>query len=292
VLSRLHAHLAGTWPGPPGAARRPRGAAGAGRDPGAIPWQLSQHRCRAGHAACGGGRRRERVPAGRVPGRGVGGGLVRLLPDPPLREVHHHPAGRHRDHHPAAGHRRGGHRDRGVGTASARGREPAGGLSRRVQCRRPGRRHRGQPVRAYRSGGQPAHPGAGAEVVPVPARRCRARPAGPDGARRVGHRRAPGLGCGCRRPPPGHRHRTPGGKRRRVPGPVPDDAHARCPAHAGATAAGRRACRPGRCRTRHEPSRRPGITRQAGLGQSSPGRGGPRRTPTSSARARRSAGSA
>ena len=48
-------------------ARGARGPAGAGRHPGAVRGQVLQYRCRAGDAPGGGGRRRERVPAGRRP---------------------------------------------------------------------------------------------------------------------------------------------------------------------------------------------------------------------------------
>ena len=73
-------------------------------------------------------------------------------------------------------------------------------------------------------------------------------------ARRAGH------GTPAPRGSPGNRHRTAGGERRRVPGPVPDDPAAGCAAEPGAAAARRRVRRPGRRRARHQPPRRPGLT--------------------------------
>ena len=247
-------HLAYVPAGHRGGARRARGPAGGGRPPGSLPWQLPQHRRRPGPDPGRGGGRRERLPPGRNPGGRLGGGLVRLLPHPAVRTVRHHPAGRHRDHHPAAGHRGRGHRDRGLGAPPARGREPAGRLSRRDQRRRPGRRDRQLAARADRPGSRPAHPGAVAAGVPVPVRCRRARPARPacahDGTVIVADQP---WDVDARGFPLGHRHRTPGGGRRRVPGPVPDDARSRCPAHGRAAAAGGRARRPGRCRPGHQP---------------------------------------
>ena len=82
----------------------------------------------------------------------------------------------------------------------------------------------------------------------------RARPAGQDAARRDAHCAAPGLGRGRQGVPSRYRHRTAGGKRWRVPGPVPDDPAARGASYTGAAAAGCRVRRPGRCRARHKPS--------------------------------------
>src|SRR5215472_17197581 len=63
-----YAHLAYDPAGHPGGARGARGPAGAGRAPGPVPWQLPQYRRRPGPDPGRGGRRRERVPAGRDPG--------------------------------------------------------------------------------------------------------------------------------------------------------------------------------------------------------------------------------
>src|SRR5262249_46152080 len=79
-------------------------------------------------AAGGGGGGGERVRVGGDPGRRVGGGLVRLLPPPPLRTVHDHQADRHRDHDSAADHRHSGHRAGGLGTPPVHGREQTGRL--------------------------------------------------------------------------------------------------------------------------------------------------------------------
>ena len=68
-------------------------------------------------------------------------------------------------------------------------------------------------------------------------------------------------GVGCRRRRfPRHRHRTAGGKRRPVPGPVPDDPGPRRTALAGTAAAGGRVRRSGRRRAGHEPPGRPELT--------------------------------
>ena len=72
-------------------------------------------------------------------------------------------------------------------------------------------------------------------------------------ARRFGHHRPAGLGCGHRGFPGRFRHGVAGGERRHVPGPVPDDPGARCAAHAGAATPGGRAGRPGGRRAGHQP---------------------------------------
>ena len=77
------------------------------------------------------------------------------------------------------------------------------------------------------------------------------RPARTAAARRFGHHRAAGVGCGRRGLPGQLRHGTAGGKRWPVAGPVPDDPGTRGAAHAGAAAPGGRAGRPGRCRAGH-----------------------------------------
>ena len=98
-----------------------------------------------------------------------------------------------------------------------------------------------------------------AAIVQLPVRRRRDRPARADAARRFGHRGTTGMGCRRRRFPR-HRHRTAGGKRRPLPGPVPDDPGPRRTALTGTAAAGGRVRRPGRRRAGHEPPGRPGLT--------------------------------
>ena len=90
-----------------------------------------------------------------------------------------------------------------------------------------------------------------AAVVQLPARSRRDRPARAIAARRFGHHRAASLECGQRGFPGRFGHGIAGGERRHVPGPVPDDPGARCAAHAGATAPGGRAGRPGGRRAGH-----------------------------------------
>ena len=163
----------------------------------------------------------------------------------PYERFSHHEPDRHRDHRPAAGHRGGSHRTGRLGASSARGRQQARRLSRGDQQRRAGRGRGWLSVRADRAGDGPAHQVADAAIVPFPARRSRDRPACPPAARRFAHRAAPRLGRGRRGLPRGHRRRTAGGKRRPVPGPVPDDPRPRCSSHARTAAPGRRAGRSG-----------------------------------------------